>query len=358
MLTSVICRPFIVLCLHYLFGCLSAESWAWWKQGFLMVFFIVKSLGTKHNKYSIYAYLYAWLNNPQDWVLYIVLTISLTLGKSLKILKSHYSQQKNECKSYGMQILDWKDSVGSGMGTVKTVIHGINKLGLIIVIYYLFPPLRHLSFSTKRNERIRPPNSLQYSSREIAYLLTAKKTISLNLTLISVSPIRLYLPRRAICFWKQVVLCVLLLLNSPAPSARLLCPIWIRRKRILSVCTSWRKYRPQEKSGRWRRFVASWLDDFGPRFQFDKSVLRWELAHSQEWVKFSDSGLCAAWIVIPSYGNMLKRWRLCLAVIGVLWIPKKNNMPCITTVTIVGTSGCVKSGTSVPVYLSIRNLPL
>lgn len=197
-------------------------------------------------------------------------------------------------------LLDWKDSVRSGMGTMKTVTCDINKLGSIIVIYYLFPPLRHLSFSTKRNRRIGPQNSLQSRSEEIACLLTAKKTISLNLTLISVSPIRLYLPRRAICFWKQVVLCVLLLLNSPAPSALLLCPIWIRRKRILSVCTSWRKHRLQEKSRRWRRSVASWLGDFGPGFHFDKSVFGWELACSQGWVKSSDSGLCAAWIFMPS----------------------------------------------------------
>lgn len=73
----------------------------------------------------------------------------------------------------------------------------------------------------------------------------------------------LYLPRKAICFWKQVVLCVLLLLNSPAPSALPLCPIWVRRNRIHSVWASWgiqalRKVKKAEHiCGRWIGWLLS-----------------------------------------------------------------------------------------------------
>ena len=80
----------------------------------------------------------------------------------------------------------------------------------------------------------------------MASLLTANKAISLNLTFTSVSPIRLYLLRRGIYFWKQVVLCVLLLLNSAVPPALPLCPVWVRRRRILSVCASWRRQDPRQ----------------------------------------------------------------------------------------------------------------
>lgn len=72
-------------------------------------------------------------------------------------------------------LLVGKDSVRSGMGNTKTVTSDNNKLGPIIVIYYLFPPLMPLSLSTKRNRRIGPRNSLQSGYGEIACWLTAKK---------------------------------------------------------------------------------------------------------------------------------------------------------------------------------------
>lgn len=123
------------------------------------------------------------------------------LGQITENLRtSLFSTEKINIDSMDSWLLDRKDSVRSGMENMKTGTCDINKLGPIIIIYYLLPPLRHLSFSTKRNRGIGPRNSLQSSSGEIACLLTAKKTISLNLTLISVNRIRLYLPRRAICF--------------------------------------------------------------------------------------------------------------------------------------------------------------
>ena len=119
-----------------------------------------------------------------------------------------------------------------------------------------------------------------------------------------------------------------------------------QKQRDSSVCTSWRRYRLQGKSKRWRMSVASWWGDFRPGFHFDESAFGWELACSQEWVKFSDSGLRPretcwrgddfVWLLENSSG-----------------FQRERNMPHITTVILVGTRKCVKFGTSVPGYLCV-----
>ena len=67
-------------------------------------------------------------------------------------------------------------------------------------LIYLLSSMRHISFSTRRNRKVEALNSLQSSLKGMVILLTVNQTVSLNLTLISVSPLRLYLASRAIYF--------------------------------------------------------------------------------------------------------------------------------------------------------------